>query len=893
MGSHYLNKLFSPSSIAVIGASDRPDAVGQVVFRNLLEGGYRGQLYAVNAARQTVQGQKSYASVLDIEKPVDLAIICTPATSIPDIIEACGKQGIRSAVVLSAGFSEIGTEGAALERDMLARAKTYQIRLIGPNCLGIIHTAIGLNATFFRGPVNKGNLALVSQSGALCTSILDFAPVNDIGFSQVISMGTSADIDFGEVLDYLATDPNTHSILVYIEGIRKARNFMSALRAAARRKPVFVIKVGRHAAGSRAVLSHTGALVGADDVFDAALRRAGAVRVMTIGGLFAAAKSLNSHFRFSGNRLAVITNGGGPSVMAIDRAADLGVEIAQLSDATFAALSEVLPSTWSRSNPVDIIGDATPERYQKAVSICMNDPGVDGILVILTPQGMTKPLEVAESLIALTETIKIPLLTCWMGDLQVQPGRDAFVKAKVATFRTPETGVEVFSYITSFYRNQQQLAQMPAPLSHHDEPQLEDARLIIESVLAEHRKVLTEMESKALLAAFRIPVATTMVARAPTEALLIAEELGYPVAMKINSNDISHKSDCGGVRLNLPNAQAVRAAYHDIMNDVTQARPDAKLDGIAIEPMAKKPNGRELMVGVTTDPIFGPVITFGAGGTTVEILADRAIALPPLNAFLTKELINHTRISKLLGRFRQMPAIQMEALESVLLRVSEMVCELPWLREMDINPLIVDENGALAADARITIDFQPASNDRYSHLAIYPYPTHLVDNWQLPDGTEIIIRPIRAEDAQIERDFVKSLSEVTKYFRFLNNIKELPNDMLVRFTQIDYDREMALLAVTMQDDKEIEVGVCRYTINPDGESCEFAVVVSDQWQHKAIGHKLMGNLMEIARSKGLKRIEGEVLASNRNMQKLMTSLGFKLSPDPDEHTLLKAKKSLW
>ena len=892
MGQHYLRMLFSPKSVAVIGASERANAVGEIVFRNMLESEYTGLLYPVNPAHEEVQGRRAYATIEDIGAPVELAVICTEAETVPDIIEACGKHGVRAAVVLSAGFSEVGARGATLEHTMLAHAKTYGVRIIGPNCLGIMRPAIGLNATFFKGRIKSGNLALVSQSGALCTAILDWAPANDIGFSSVVSMGAASDVDFGDILDYLATDVRTSSILIYVEGIRNARGFMSALRAAARSKPVFVIKVGRHDAGSRAVLSHTGALVGSDDVFDAALRRAGVVRVESIGGLFSAAKSLASHHRYSGNRLAIITNGGGPGVMAIDRAVDLGVSVASLSAATIERLNQVLPATWSHNNPVDIIGDATPQRYRDAVTICMEDPGVDGTLVMLTPQAMTKPLEVATLLVEAARKFSKPLLTSWMGHSQIIEGRDLFAQAGIPSFSTPEAAVEAYSYITAYYRNQRLLAQVPPPLSHHDVPDVEGARMLIESVLAERRKVLSEMESKALLSAFHIPVAKTVVVRAPNEALLMAEEFGFPVAMKINSPDISHKSDAGGVKLNLMNAAAVRAAYHEIIEEVKAHRPDARVDGIAIQPMVRKPNGRELMVGVISDPVFGPVISFGAGGTAVEVLGDRAIALPPLNNFLAKELISGTRIAKLLGAFRHMPPVQMEALESLLLRVSEMVCELPWLKEMDINPLIVDEQGLLAVDARVVVDYAPVSADRYAHMAIHPYPAHLVTHWQLPDGTDVTIRPMRPEDAAIEQEFVRNLSEEAKYFRFMHAVQELSEDMLVRFTQLDFDRELALIAVTEEKGREVEIGVCRYAINPDGETCEFALVVSDQWQHKAIGHRLMGSLFDAARSKGLKTMEGEVLASNHNMLKLVATLGFTVVASQGDPSIKKITMAL-
>jgi acetyltransferase len=892
MGQHYLRSLFSPGSVAVIGASERTNAVGEIVFRNILGSGYTGLLYPVNPAHQEVQGRRAYATIQEIETPVELAVICTEAETVPDIIEACGKHGVRAAVVLSAGFTEAGARGAALERTMLANAKNYGVRIIGPNCLGIIRTAIGLNATFFKGSVKAGNLALVSQSGALCAAILDWAPSNDIGFSSVVSMGAASDVDFGEILDYLATDEQTGSILVYVEGVRKARGFMSALRAAARSKPVFVIKVGRHDAGSRAVMSHTGALVGSDDVFDAALRRAGVVRVASIGGLFSAAKSLASPRRYLGNRLAIITNGGGPGVMAIDRAVDVGVSVASLSPETVERLNRVLPAIWSHNNPVDIIGDATPQRYRDAIGICMEDPGVDGVLVILTPQAMTQPLEVAKLLVEEAGQFSKPLLTSWMGASQTMEGRAQFVQAGIPSFSTPEAAVEAYSYITAYYRNQRLLAQVPEPLSHHDVPDVAGARMVIESVLAERRKVLSEMESKALLSTFHIPVAKTVVARSPGEALLLAEEFSFPVAMKINSPDITHKSDAGGVKLNLMNAAAVRTAYHEILEEVKRNRPDARVDGIALQPMVRKPNGRELMVGVISDPIFGPVISFGAGGTTVEVLGDRAIALPPLNGFLARELISGTRIAKLLGSFRHMPPVQMEALESLLLRVSEMVCELPWLKEMDINPLIVDEHGLVAVDARIVVDHAPVSADRYAHMAIHPYPAHLVTHWQLPDGRDVTIRPMRPEDAAIEQDFVRHLSEEAKYFRFMHAVQELSEPMLVRFTQLDYDRELALIAVTEEKGREVEIGVCRYAINPDGESCEFALVVSDQWQHKAIGHRLMGSLIDAARGKGLTVMEGEVMASNHEMLKLVATLGFTIATSQEDSSIKKVTKVL-
>jgi acetyltransferase len=892
MGQHHLKPLFSPKSVAVFGASDSPDSVGQIVFQNMLESGFHGALYPINPKHAQIQGHQAYTSISQVPEPVELAVIATPAISVPDIIEKCGKHNVKAAVIITAGFSETGAAGKVLEEAILKNAQRYGIRLIGPNCLGLMRPDIGLNATFNKGNALPGNLAFISQSGALCTAILDWAKTSDVGFSSVISTGSSLDVDFGEILDYLISDTKTHSILLYIEGIRNARIFMSSIRAAARIKPVILVKVGRHAAASKAAMSHTASLVGSDDAFDAAVRRAGVVRVQTITQLFSAAKALSCGFHPTGNRLAIVTNGGGPGVIATDLAIDLGLVMATLSESTIEKLNQGLPPTWSHGNPVDIIGDAQADRYHHAVQACMEDPNIDGVLTILTPQAMTKPLEAANAVIELSEQYSKPLLTSWMGEAQVESSRIAFKHAKKPNFRTPEAAVEVFSFLSAYHKNQKLLMQVPGPLSHHQEPDIIGARMIIEGALQERRKVLSEMESKALLSAFYIPVAQTMVANSPNEALLIAQQMGFPVAMKINSPNITHKTDAGGVLLNLGNAQSVVAAYHEIIESVKLHRPDAKIEGVSIESMIVKPNGRELMVGVTNDPVFGPIITFGAGGTAVEIMGDRSVSLPPLNAFLVKDLVQNTRVAKMLGAFRHMPPVNMDALESVLLRVSEMVCELPMLMEMDINPLILDEEGVLAADARVVVEFRQPSADPYAHMAIYPYPTHLVSNWQPTDGTHIVIRPIRPEDAELEQAFVHNLSEESRYFRFMNGVRELSESMLVRFTQIDYSREMALIAVTEQHNQEVELGVTRYAINPDGESCEFALVVADSMHGMGLGHKLMIALMDAARSKGLKIMQGEVLNKNSNMLKLMQRLAFTIETNHEDESIKNVYKIL-
>ncbi|WP_153130607.1 bifunctional acetate--CoA ligase family protein/GNAT family N-acetyltransferase [Dechloromonas hortensis] len=890
---HYLTSLFEPKSVAVIGASDRENSVGNVIFKNILNQGYKGKLYAINPKHETIQGQPAYKSIEEIGARVETAIIATRPQTVPHIIEQCGRSGVRNAIIIAAGFSEAGHIGAALERKVIEIARSYNVRILGPNCLGIIRPELGLNATFTKITANPGNLALVSQSGAMCSAVLDWAKANQVGFSSVISLGMTADIDFGEILDYLIYDSRTHYILMYVEGIRNARRFMSALRSAARIKPIILLKAGRHEAGSVAAAAHSGMAAVSDTVFDAAVRRAGVVRVRNVGQLFYAAKALASKFRPQGSRLAIITNGGGPGAMAADRAGDLGIPLAQLSNETMAALNKFLPIGWSHGNPIDIGGDATPERYRDTILAVTHDANVDSTLVMLSPQAMTEPMEVAKAIIEVADKLNRSLICCWMGEEQVAGARKLLEDAGIPAFRMPETAIELFHHISKYYSNQKLLLQTPEP-TRQQRPETEGAKMLIEALLAERRKVLSEMESKAILRAFKVPVAQTMVARTATEALLLAEQIGFPIAMKVDSPDLPHKSDAGGVRLNIQNAPAVRNAYHDIIDTVQKRHPTAKINGVSIEPFLSRPNGRELMIGVFRDPIFGPVITFGAGGFDVEIFSDRSVALPPLNKFLAKDLIDSTRASKILDQFHNMPPVDREAIKEVLLCISEMVCELPWIVELDLNPLIVDEEGAIAADARIVIDHATgASGDRYAHMAIYPYPVHLVQEWQMNDGKVVTIRPIRPEDAELEQEFVKNMSDESRYYRFMDTLRELTQTMLVRFTQIDYDREMALVATINDDEgKESQIGVSRYVVNPDGESVEFALAVGDGWQKCGVGRKLMTALIDCARSKGYRAVVGDVLSTNTKMFRLMTSLGFTIHPHPDDTAVKRVVKPL-
>ena len=899
MSPHFLEGILAPKRVAVFGASDEPGTLGQVLYANLLAQSFDGELYAINPQRETVRGRTAYRDLDALNEPVDTALIATPARTVPGILRQCGRHGVRGAVVLSAGFRETGEAGLRLEREMLDIARKYEMRLVGPNCLGVMRPGAKFNATFSKNRAFPGNIGLVSQSGAICTAVLDWAESQQIGFSTVVSAGNAADVHFGDVLDYLALDRKTRSILLYIEGVRDARGFVSGLRAAARMKPVIVIKPGRNAGSSRAAMSHTGSLVGADDVFDAALERAGAVRATTITQLFAAARVLSDGHAVKGNRLAIVTNAGGPGVMAADRALDLGLALAELSDATLQSLNEVLPAYWSRGNPVDVLGDAGPERFDTALQACLGDEGVDGVIAMLTPQAMTDPLGVARVTSSLARGARKPLLGCWLGEKQVQAAREHSARERLAHFRTPEAAVEAFSYLAAYQRNQRLLLQVPDPLSDRAGTDVESARSVIEAALADGRRVLSTMESKAVLNAFRVPVTQTARARTLIEALAMGEELGYPVVMKIDSPDITHKSDINGVRLNINSDEAVRATWEQLHADARRLKPEARIEGVTVERMHTSHFGRELMVGVMRDPVFGPVISFGSGGTSVEVLRDRAVALPPLNEIIIEGMIAKTRVAKMLKRFRNMPAIDEQALEQVLLRVSEMVCELPEIREMDINPLIVDERGLVAVDARITVargdsaDRHETAGDRYAHMAIHPYPADLVGKHTLADGTQLTVRPIRPEDAKIEQEFVRNLSEQSKYFRFMQAISELTPQMLVRFTQIDYDREMALIAVhEPTDGSEVQVAVARYTVDPDWTSCEFALTVADAWQGRGVGYYLMERLMEVARNRGLEAIHGEVLAANSHMLGLMQRLGFQIRTSPDETDIKLVRRSL-
>ncbi|HSH30161.1 MAG TPA: acetate--CoA ligase family protein, partial [Thiohalobacter sp.] len=674
MSAHALESLFNPRGVAVFGASERPGALGTTVLANLIEAGFKGAVIPVNPRHDSVQGLPCRSDLSGRDQPVDLAVIVTPAATVPGILRQCGEAGVRGAVILSAGFGEKDPGGRRLRQEIIEIAADAGIRLMGPNCLGLIRPSIGLNATFSLNQALPGNLALVSQSGAMITAVLDWASNRGIGFSAVASTGDAADLGFGDVLDYLAVDPKTEGILLYIEGIGDARRFLTGLRAAARMKPVIVLKSARRSSGARAAATHTGAMIGGDDVFDAALARAGVVRVERISQWFAAARTLSSGIELRGEKLLLLTNGGGPGVMAADRATDLGLSLPELDRGTIAALDQVLPAQWSRENPVDILGDATPTRYGDAIELCLADPGVDMLIVMLTPQAMTDPSGCAREIIRRVqgrEGAAKPVVACWLGEAMVAEARALFDQAGIPNFTSPEAAVEALSYRVAHRRNQQLLLQVPPAVMELAPPDIEGARLILDAVRQSGRTILTAREAKAVLHAFHIPTTQAVLARDADEAMIAAQGLGFPVAIKVSAAELSHKTDVGGVKLNLNSAQAVREQSRDMLDRLRQQHPEVEIEGITVERMAEVGQARELLVGVDRDPVFGPVIAFGMGGTTVEVIRDRALALPPLNAMLSAQLIDQTRAARLLGAFRSAPPAQREALEQVLLRVSE------------------------------------------------------------------------------------------------------------------------------------------------------------------------------------------------------------------------------
>src|SRR3954464_8220903 len=888
MYRHYLSALLAPRSVALVGATERPGALGRIVYCNLAAGGVP-ELYTVNPKYKQLFDRPAYARLAELPRPVDLAVIVTPSRTVPQLLEQAGTAGIKAAVVLTSGFGEAGAEGRALQDQALQAARRSGVRVLGPNCLGLMRTDTGLNATFARTPARPGRLALVSQSGAICGAILDWAYGADIGFSSVVSLGGAIDVDFGEVLDFLVADDKTDAVLMYIEGIRDARRALSALRAATRVKPVVVLKVGRSARGSRAASSHTGALVGSEAVFDAPLRRSGAVRVKTYTQLFAAARVLGSSRLPKGERLAIVTNGGGPGVVAAGSAAENAVPLAELSADTIARLDAKLPPQWSHGNPIDLIGDAGPERFAEATAAALADPGVDAVLAMYSPVAVTEPAAAAGAVGEAAKVSPKPVLAAWLGDINPSETRAYLESQGIPNFYTPENAVEAFSFLNLHRRNQAQLLQVPAALERTVEarpPDFPRVEAIRRRAVAEGRSLLTQAEAQDLVSAFGLPVPRSVLAPTRDAAVAAAREIGFPAVLKIHSPDIAHKSDVGGVRLNLQNADMVASAFDDIVRHTARLRPEARIEGVLVQPMLRFAHAREVLIGIATDAVFGPVISFGAGGVAVEAVRDAALALPPLNAMLARDLMERTRVYRLLAGYRDVPAADFDALVAILEGVSRMACTLPWVKEMDLNPVLAHANGAVVADTRVLID--PAlreSPPRYGHMAIHPYPAELEGEIVLRDGSRLRMRPMRPDDAARERRFFEALSDRSRYQRFMQYLKQLSPQLLARFTQLDYDRELALVAL---DDMGQFVAVGRYAPNPDGLTAEFALTVADAWQGKGIGHALLRRLGEEARRAGYQALYGTILSANQEMLELAAHFGFdEQSRSADEVTVVK------
>jgi acetyltransferase len=880
-----LDPVFRPQSVAVIGASATPATVGNILMRNLLENPFGGVVYPVNPKRRAVQGVHCYPNLAALPGPVDLAVIATPAGTVPGLIRECVAGGVKAAIVISAGFAELGADGRALEAEIRAAARGH-LRVVGPNCLGVLHPPSGLNASFAAAMARPGQVALLSQSGALCTSILDWARETQVGFRTFVSVGSMLDVDFADLIDYFGDDPGTRGIILYTESVGDVRKFLSAARAVARTKPVIVVKSGRHEAGARAAASHTGAMAGSDAVFDAAFRRAGVLRVTTVADLFDMAEVLAMQPQPRGPGLAVVTNAGGPGVMATDALMLGGGQLAPLGPDTMAALNAALPPFWSRGNPIDVLGDATPERYRRVVEVCAKAPDVQGLLVVLTPQAMTDPTETARQLVPFAHLPNKPVLASWMGGAAVRPGRRLLNEAGVPTFDAPEEAVRAFLHMVQYRRNQELLYETPAALPEDFAPDQQRVRHLLGTVRAAGRTLLTEAEAKDLLAAYGIPVVATVPCRTAEEAVAAARHVGYPVVLKLLSQTVTHKTEVGGVRLNLPDEEAVREAFHGIRSGLARLAPAAPFEGVTVQPMVRD-RGYELIVGSSVDREFGPVILFGAGGVLAEVWGDRALALPPLNRALARRLMERTKIFEALRGVRGRHAVALGRLETVLVRFSQLVCDYDEIQEIDINPLLATEEGVLALDARMVLCPADRPESARPRLAIQPYPNQYVTPWRLHDGTEVLIRPIRPEDEPLIVKLHEGHSERTIRMRFFGLVKTLSRDSLIRLCHLDYDREMALAAVRREAEQAAILGVARYYLDPETGAAEFAVVVGDAWQGHGLGYHLMERLIAVARQRGVRRLVGLVLRENGPMLKLCEELGFRPRAAEGEDTALE------
>ncbi len=879
-----LDVFFKPRSVAAIGATDREGHVGRSVLWNLISSPFGGTVYPVNARKSSVLGIRAYPNVASLPEAPELAVIMTPAETVPGIVEECAQAGVKGAVIISAGFRESGRRGLELEQQVLSAARSAKMRVIGPNCLGVMCPVTGLNATFAHTVARPGTVALVSQSGALCTAILDWSLKEQIGFSAFISTGSMLDVGWGALIDYLGDDPNTRSIVIYMESIGDARSFLSAAREVALNKPIIVIKAGRTEQAAKAAASHTGSMAGSDDVLEAAFRRVGVLRVASIADIFYMTEVLANQPRPKGPKLAIVTNAGGPGVLATDALLTLGGALAEISVATTEALNKVLPPHWSHNNPIDIIGDAGPERFERTIEIVAKDPNVDGLLVIMTPQGMTNPALIAEKLTRFAKLDGKPILTSWMGGSEAAQGEAILNRAGIPTFPFPDTAARAFHYMWKLSYNLRGLYETPVlPSSDAIDPAA--AAQVIERARGEGRSILTEFESKQVLKAYDIPIVETKLAATEDDALGAAREIGFPVVLKLNSRTITHKTDVGGVKLNLADETAVRQAFRDIETSVSQKVGREHFAGVSVQPMIST-EGYELILGSSIDSQFGPVLLFGAGGQLVEVFHDRALALPPLNTTLARRLIEQTKIFTALEGVRGRKPVNLAGLENLLVKFSRLVTEQSWIKEIDINPLLASPERLIALDARVVVYGKDTNRSELPRLAIRPYPARYEKQIGLRDGSSITVRPIRPEDEPLLVNFHHSLSERTVYMRYFNWMKleqRTAHERLTRMCFVDYDRQMAFVAEchnARAGERQI-VAVGRLVKSHAVEEAELAVIVADRFQKRGIGTGLVRQLVDFARDEKLERITATVLFENRPMQKVFERLGFRKTQAAD------------
>lgn len=874
-----LDKIFHPRRVAVVGPSDQRGKVGYVLLRNLIACRFEGVVYPVNSKRESVQGIAAYPSLTALPHVPDLAVICTPAATVPDLVHECGRLGIMGVIIISAGFREVGEEGKRLEDEVKTAAERYSgLRIIGPNCLGIMVPAIGLNASFAATMAAPGRVAFISQSGALCTSVLDWATAAEVGFSHFLSIGNMLDVGIDDLLDYLAADPRTDAVVLYIESISQAREFMSAARAFSRDKPIVAYKAGRFADSAQAAASHTGAMAGVDAVYEAAFRRAGMVRVFDIDEMFGCAELLARQRLPKGPRLGIITNAGGPGVMACDALLDRRGVLARLAPATIDKLNGSLPPAWSHGNPLDILGDAPAQRYADALAAVLVDPGIDAVLVILTPQAMTEPAAAAMAVVEAAKHSSKPVLAAWMGGAAVRDGVTRMNAAGIPTYSTPEHAVRAFMSLVEFQRNRGVLLETPRDLPIKFPLDKGKLRQKFYDIIGCNHELLSEDDSKQLLATYGIPVTTPRSAATSEEAALVARQIGYPVVLKVQSPQITHKTDVGGVALNLADDEAVRCAFEQIVASARRLRPQADVQGVTVQRMMTAVHGVELILGVKRDPVFGPVMMVGFGGIAAEVFQDRALELPPLNERLARRMLESLRSWPLLTGYRGRPVVNVDQLIETLMRFSYLVAHLPEIREVDVNPLLVTPTEVIALDARIFVDrsLAPSQARPHSHLAICPYPEDYTETVKLADGTEIHLRAIRPEDEPAWKDLLRRSSTESLWKRFRYLFKEATHEMASRFCFIDYDREVALCAEVVHEVEPLLIAVARLVADPDHQAADYGVHVVDDFQHRGLGRLLTEKCIEIGRRWGLAQVTGETTTDNIAMIRIFRSLGFQL-----------------